>query len=368
MRKTAMAVASRSRAALDSKSFPSIQAGYNEPPNAPKSGFLSHPHRNLVCMIRLKPDPWSADYGASAEATFGDEGAAVVVDPAVETADWSRAIAPRPCPPEPVTFVDGVMRIDLRVMADDGQSRTWGLFGSYAAGGVRCAATAQFVDLLDLPAGRVLVLGGGMPADPVAITAGNCSIIYEPRSISDDAPHAQRRALQRLMLKSEQRAAAALAVDNLVFADGPLHLNGGPNTQVVGVVKRMVTAYLEGDEAALLSRLRPGERSPVFALGSSILDRYAWYIRLLPLTSQWHELAGLVRCEVRMELGLESACAIANRTACLLPPFAGRPGVDPRAPQNLTPVGALESRLRHRLGHSGVIRRSLLKALSGAAA
>jgi hypothetical protein len=34
-----------------------------------------------------------------------------------------------------------------------------------------------------------------------------------------------------------------------------------------------------------------------------------------------------------------------------LPRYAGVAHVDPRAPQNLQPIGALEAQLRHRLGH-----------------
>ena len=40
-----------------------------------------------------------------------------------------------------------------------------------------------------------------------------------------------------------------------------------------------------------------------------------------------------------------------------LPRFASRPEHDPRAPQNLLPVGALEKRLRHELGDVAYIRR-----------
>jgi uncharacterized protein len=125
----------------------------------------------------------------------------------------------------------------------------------------------------------------------------------------------------------------------------------------------MVTQYLDGDCAALLPRLAPGQRTPIFALGNSVLDRYAWYLRLIPSQDNWHELAGLVRCEVRMELGLDTAVEVADRVACRLPEFAGRPGVDPRAPQNLTPVGALESRLKHRMGSATYVRRALMVKL-----
>ena len=315
-------------------------------------------------MLKLKADPWNPGYGAGAEAPFEGEATEVVTDPAVETTDWLEPLSPRPCPDEPVGFVDGVMRIDLRVLAQEDDRRAWGLLGSYGAGGVLCNGSASFAD--NPLIGRVMVLGGRMTSPPLELTVGATALAYATRSVSVDAPQEQRRTLQRLMLEAEQRMAMRLATEGwLVFADGPLHLKTAGDLPVVGVVKRMVTAYLEGTEAALLPRLSPGQRSPVFALGNGVIDRYAWYQRLIPSNGLWHELAGLVRCEVRMEMGVDEARRVADRTACILPDFAGRPGIDPRAPQNLTPVGALETRLRHLLGHPVVIRRALQSHLAG---
>ena len=45
--------------------------------------------------------------------------------------------------------------------------------------------------------------------------------------------------------------------------------------------------------------------------------------------------------------------AIADRTAALLPVVGSEPHIDPRAPQNLVPIGALERELRHRMGDPG---------------
>jgi len=315
-------------------------------------------------MLNLKADPWNPGYGAGAEAPFEEEATEVVADAAVETTDWSEPLSPHPCPDEPVGFVDGVMRIDLRVLAQDEDRRAWGLLGSYGAGGVLCNGSASFADNPCI--GRVMVLGGRMTSPPLELTVGTTALAYQTRSVSVDAPQEQRRTLQRLMLEAEQRMAMRLATEGwLVFADGPLHLKTAGDLPVVGVVKRMVTAYLEGTEAALLPRLTPGQRTPLFALGNGVIDRYAWYQRLIPSNGLWHELAGLVRCEVRMEMGVDEARLVADRTACLLPDFAGRPGIDPRAPQNLTPVGALEGRLRHLLGHPVVIRRALQALLAG---
>src|SRR4051812_30995164 len=109
-------------------------------------------------MVQLKADPWRPDHGMGAEVSFEDEPTKAVVDPAVETTDWSRPIAPDPCPPRPFIFVDGVMRTELRVMASDSDKRAWGLLGSFAAGGVLCDSAATFV-AEERPVGRALILG-----------------------------------------------------------------------------------------------------------------------------------------------------------------------------------------------------------------
>lgn len=317
-------------------------------------------------MVVLKADPWRPDHGAGAESPLEPEPSTVVVDPGIETSDWSSAIRPRPCPDEPVVFVDGVMRTELRVLAADGDDRAWGLLGSYAAGAVRCDGSASFV-AQDGPIGRALILGSRVRAESLQLTVGACALDYAAHAAPLDTPQALRTRLQRLMLRSEQQLASRLAGACLVFADGPLHLEAAPPGPVVGVVKRMVMTYLEPAHAALLGRLEPGERTPLFALGSTAVDRYSWYQRLIPQDPTWHELSGIARCEVHMALGRDAAIDVANRVACLLPRFAGRPGIDPRAPQNLTPVGALESHLRHRLGSAGVVARALQTHLSRAA-
>lgn len=318
--------------------------------------------------MELRADPWRPDFGAGAEIGFDDEISSAAVDVSVETTDWSRGVVVAPCEPEPFTFVDGVMRSELRVMASDGPKRAWGLVGSFAAGAVTCNGTATFT-AEDTPIGRVMLLGSRVEAPAFEVRIGRSELSYRCHPVTDDSPTGLRRQLQRLMLSAEQTLAARLSEDSLVFADGPLHLDAAAGkARVVGVVKRMVRSYLPEEQAALLPKLRAGERSPVFGLGNQVLDRFAWYVRLIDGSSSWHELAGLVRCEVRMALGLEQAVKIADLVTYHLPTFAGRPGVDPRAPQNLTPVGALENRLKHRLGSAILISRALLTQISKDAA
>ena len=44
------------------------------------------------------------------------------------------------------------------------------------------------------------------------------------------------------------------------------------------------------------------------------------------------------------------------------PPLASVPHKDPRAPQNLVPIGGLERELRHRLGDQHILYRALRAA------
>ena len=71
------------------------------------------------------------------------------------------------------------------------------------------------------------------------------------------------------------------------------------------------------------------------------------------------DLHGVVRLEAPSGPGLEAARELADLSARELPRFASDPARDPRAPQNLLPIGALETRLKHRLGDHAVIRRAI---------
>jgi hypothetical protein len=317
-------------------------------------------------MVTLRADPWSPDYGGDVEATLAaGEGTEIQVDPTIETADWSHAIEPSAGPGGPLLFVDGVRRVELRVLAEDAGRRAWGLAGSYAVGAVRSDGRATFEPVV---VGRILALGAAIQAPDLAIRIGvGEAISYRAIAVPGDDPEAPLQVLQNEMRDAEGRLAAQLAPTGLVLADGPLHYPHAPDAAVVGIAKRMVRTYLEGAPADLLPRLVPGGRTPLFALGRQILDRFAWYQRLIDLREPWHDLSGIVRCEVRMALGIERARELADRVAVELPRFAGRPGIDPRAPQNLSPVGALEAELRRRLGNPELLRRALQSELYRAA-
>lgn len=280
-------------------------------------------------------------------------------DPSIETDDWSEPVAPGRVDAGTTWFVDGVRRVELRVIADEDGRRAPGLFGSWAVGSVRCDGRAAFAEH---EVGRSVVLAGGFRADAIEVPAARDMLRYEPASEPAADPDAPLFGLQKRMQQAESRLAARIAGrgEGLVLVDGRLGFLDPTASPVVGVVKRFVRAYLDAAHDALLARLAPGERTPLFGLvyEGQPLERYAWYARLVPSRAAWHDHAGLVRCEVRAGVGVDEARSLADRVTAMLPAFAGRPS-DPRYPQNLVPVSGLEGRLQHRMGHRGLIRRAL---------
>ena len=315
-------------------------------------------------MPLLRADPWDPDFGmgfqpAAEEATAGR------ADPFVEMEDWSAPLSPAPEPDQaPLWFVDGVRRVDLRLLAEDGDRRVPGLFGSYAVGAVRSEGRATFEDHRVC---RAVVLGGGVVPERLTVRAGADVLEFDPATEARADPDAPLLRLQELMREAENALAARLALDGapLVVVDGPLRLGEDSSGAVVGVIKRFVRRYLEPACEALLQRLGRGQRTPVFALQDQdgATRGFSWYARLRDVSPPWHDQAGIVRCEARATLGLKTAIGLADRLTAALPGYAGRPA-DPRTPQNLAPIAALESWLRHRMGDRAMVRRSLLAFLS----
>jgi hypothetical protein len=318
-------------------------------------------------MLSLRADPWIPDFGMGFEARMGETPARA--DPFVEIEDWSVPIVPGEVEPGTVWFVDGVRRVELRLIAgDESGRRAPGLFGSFGVGAVRCDGHAAFAEH---SLGRSVVVGGGLRPEPVEVRVGGVVLAYQPATEPGGDPDTPLFGLQKAMMAQEAALASRIASgkEELVLADGRLGFLDATRSPVVGVVKRFVRAYLDPEQDALLPRLAPGERTPLFGLvyEGQPLERYAWYTRLVRSRPEWHDHAGLVRCEVRVGLGLDEARALADRVSGLLPGFAGRP-FDPRFPQNLAPVGGLERFLQHRLGHRGLIRRALMARLAEQAA
>jgi len=314
--------------------------------------------------IRLRLDPWPGDYDGALQIEELQEGQAAEIDTTVEMPAWAAIPAPRgQCRPAKLAFIDGVRRIDARVVGEtDSGQIVYGMFGSLAVGAAEIAGNHAMIGRVIVR--RYLIMGSNRSSDPEAFQIGNVLVSYDPYSTSDSGPNSPMLALQSLMRSEE--AALAEEIETLgacVFADGPLNYFSGLKHRTIGVIKRLHQPYIPASQFGLLSTLQPGERTPVFAILDGKYDRYAWYLRLAKPRAFDYGVAGIVRLEVRTGAGLDDAVKSAMMSAECLPAFASDPWRDSRSPQNLLPVGALEQELRRRLGDAIMIRRGIEKRL-----
>jgi hypothetical protein len=307
---------------------------------------------------RLRLDPWSVDYDAAIQLGSPGEEPCPEVDLKVEVGTW-HSVRPLPAAsPAHVFFVDGVRRIEHRLLVEKGGQTLFGLLGSFAVGAVDAWHGAR---VCREQVARIVCVGGGCLVDPfrARLATGPGAVLFEPEAVPENTPLAPLQGLQGAMRRREAELAQQLAAEaDLVLLDGPLTFaaTGGP---VVGFVKRQLRSYLPAGEAGLLERLATFERTPVFLIKDARHPRYSWYARIASGRTIESRLTGIVRLEAPAALGLERVRALADATASFLPRFASDAAHDPRAPHNLHPIGALESRLRHRLGDPDVIRRAI---------
>lgn len=303
--------------------------------------------------IRL--DPWAAEYDGSIQ--LGADEAAAPVDIRVEQTAWV-AWRPAGSPSRPrLAFVDGVRRIEHRLLIGDGERTVFGLLGSYGTGAVLADDRASVTHEASF---RAIVSGGGLLLDAFRAAVGPSVLEFEPVSEPENTPVAPVDGLQKAMRRREAALAERLSTEvNAVFLDGPLtFLTAAAGGAVVGFVKRLLRDYLDPAAAALLPRLESGERTPIFLI-SGREPRYSWYLRLAHGRAIESALTGVVRLEAPAARGLEEARALADLSARELPRFASDAARDPRAPQNLFPIGGLEARLKHLLGDPAFVRRAI---------
>ncbi len=311
--------------------------------------------------VRLRLDPWPSEYESALQIDASQDTSATQVDPTVETANW-RAITPAPVAAfETLYFIDGVRRVEARVLADARETEIRGLFGSTAVGCVRCCEKRALIE--DVRVRRYLILSGG-ELRTESFRIGNADLRFEGHGVMNDAPDAALGQLQQLMRESEADLAESLAGPGVcVFVDGPLAFFASLKQEIVGIVKRIFLPYLDPPQFALAATLQAGQRTPLFSLIDSGKERYSWYLRLSAGRRIDHSLAGIVRLELRAPIGMKRAIEIADFAALTLPGYASTAAREPRAPQNLLPIGALEEELRHRLGDALLLRRAMEERL-----
>ncbi len=349
--------------------------------------------------MRFSVDAWDVGYGTALAAAEEDLPASVArVETDVETpADqWVPVPATTEVPhPSAVLFVDGVRRIDARVWIDD-PAVPGDITSAPEAGGI--AATASMAVCASYAAGVVCCCGqpGRRQAHLLAAeirrglftTAVHATDIrteggtYRARHTvgSDTVPltmtlsNALQQALGEIEVITALAARAGLpraaehagsppcgqdgADDDLLVIDGPLR-NRAHLPRTMGLIKTHRAGYLPPELNHVVAALTAGQRTPVFLMGTT-WERHAWYLRL-PSTpdvpgAPW---AGVVRCEAATDLSVAQLTALANLSQTALCRYASVAYKDSRAPQNLVPIAGLENVLRHRLGDTRVLYRTL---------
>lgn len=334
--------------------------------------------------MRFAVESWSPEYGVPLETDLDPTTTEVAVDIEVSAAAWAPVPA-RGVPVGCVRFVDGVRRVDARiwVLPPDGGVAVPAVAASYAAGVVGCEGDVARVESCTVRRGLF-----SSAADLGAVHTGSAT--YAAHHLEEhqavDLVAAVQADMRHLEVEVALRAGDGPGPSDradMVVVDGPLRAEHTLPT-VVGYVKTHHTTYLPAELHAVVARLAPAQRTPVFRVGSGRRSRLSWYLRL-PAGGRAgagrqggggggrggggggraHPWAGVVRCEVAGDRDAAWAVGIADRTAATLPRFASAPHTDARAPQNLHPIAGLERHLRHRLGDPLVLLRALGRAAAG---
>ena len=313
-------------------------------------------------------EPWDPAYGMAATADLdgaGLDGGAMATSSAeldldleIAAPHWHPVDAAGTRLPDVVNFLDGVRRVDARVWVETGGAQPVpGIAASLAAGLVSCDGQARVTG--------VAVERGLFAPAPESAGIVTRTVCYPAYRASGRAPDQLSLALQQHLAKAEVQLAQRFRAENpaagdLLVVDGPLrgrtHLE-----RTVGYVKTHHASYLPGEQARVVAELQPGQRTPAFTMGTS-WRRHSWYLRLPGAPGvPW---SGVVRLECSPDLAPDQVTELADLTALVLPPLASAPHKDPRAPQNLVPIGGLERQLRHRLGDQQVLYRALRAAAS----
>lgn len=310
-------------------------------------------------MARVFVEDWGAGYGSPylvapdqepADAELVEDGQRFESHPGVASA------ATR------IAFVDGVRRAEAWLFAEDSETGVSGrgIAGTHGCGAVIIASggRATFGETI---VRRVVVWGSGLSETLPSIPGGWS---WEVSSIADASPEAPLVELQKRMRQDEGRLAEELASGGLlVVVDGPLNFVRSRDLPVAGYVKTHHRALLQPEFHRRIPSLEPAHRTSLFRLGE---DRYSCYLRIAKTGPDGNPWSGIVRLEFPQSAGLAEVTRVATWLAAELPRYAGVAHRDPRAPQNLQPIGALEIHLRHLLGHAGLSTRAVREAVAAA--
>ncbi len=331
--------------------------------------------------MKLRLDPWEAEYNTAhvaKEAT--SEQPNIEVD--IEYKNWRAVTPPAKLKSkllfDRLLFVDGSRRIEARVLLEDKNKQVaFGALGSYGVGVVSCCAQglsqAQF---LKWQIKRICTLSGGHKIDDFELKQTIDKYLgklqYEVVASAERDSEAVLRKLQFEMLAAERLLTSNL-VDNypnaLIINDGPRPRIGfEPN--VIGYLKTSHSIPIGPKKIQLIRQLEQGQRSPLYLVKGqdSTQNYFEWFLRLRDPNPWLYSLAGMVRLQAvagkEPQKRLDDVCELANWLAIKLGDFSSKQHQDPRAPQQLLPIRALETELRRQMGNLQIIRRRITTYLS----
>ncbi len=325
----------------------------------------------LIAPASFSVDPWDPSYGQAFTEDmdaqgFAETSAELNLDLEVQADRWHPVDPPdRLAAPDTLLFLDGVRRIDARIWVHGADPQPApGIAASYAAGLVCCNGSVANgpATITGVAVERGLFTGAKDAADIESRHAN-----YPARVAAGAGMDKLSLALQQQLGEAEVQLALLFRAahpdaNDLLVVDGPLrgrsHLD-----RTIGYIKTHHTAYLPAKQARTVTLLAPGQRTPAFTMGTS-WRRNSWYLRLPGAASAQAPWSGVVRLECSADLPTAEVTRLAGLSARLLPPLASSAHKDPRAPQNLVPIGGLERELRRRLGDQQLLYRSLRAAAS----
>ncbi len=330
--------------------------------------------------VRLRLDPWAVEYNTAYHAEAAGDGR-VDVDTSVE-GPWERR---KPDAAETfwenLYFLDGSRRLEARLLLEQDEAQVaFGALGSYGVGVVSCCAhksrKASFLCGDEtLFVRRICALSSGHSAADFALSTTRSrlgKLEYQVVSTAERDADAVVRRLQTEMLDAEKRLAARLIAQNsetLIICDGPRPFIGGEKN-VIGYLKTIHEPKISEAELNVVRGLEQGERSPLYLVKTKDADNsyFEWFLRLRDPRPWLYSLAGMVRLQAyagrEWQERLAWTANLADWSCLHLTGFASRQHQDPRAPQQLLPIRALEAELSRRMGNAQIIRRRVMQHLA----
>lgn len=325
-------------------------------------------------MAELRLDPWGTDYDAAyaVDSAAPEPVATVTVGVELPAGQWRPLTADKTAtePFETLVFIDGSRRMEARFHLEEGGAlQAYGGLGTTAVGAVvvRAGQPASFHP--DLRLGRWCFIGGGRTHAGVVLEqqgSWHGRLAFDPVPVPASDPEAIMQELQNTMRSEEANLSSTLAADlpdALIICDGPLPRHD-PGS-LLGYIKTSSLQRLAGDELEVARSLQQGERTPIYKVATPGAAHFEWVLRLRDPSPWYYSLAGTVRLQLAAPLSdaelPDFVKRVADWSCTYLPAFSSQAHQDPRAPQQLLPVRALETELKRRMGNNLLLRRRIVR-------